>query len=711
MDFLEYLSVQHKIVLNPQQKQAVLTIDGATLLLAVPGSGKTTVIITRLGNMIFNHQIPPEFILNISFSRASARDMKSRFIRLFGPDPDDRVEIRTIHSFCLKVLKECYGAENKVVPKLIEDNFSRIKKLYVEQTKKYIGDEIIKEIIQKISYSTNMLLSPAQIKVISVAGCDFKEIYKQYQEFKEKSGVIDFDDMLRIVYDLFKDRPDYLNRYQEQFRYINLDEAQDTSFLQHEIIRLLAQKYGNIFMVGDEDQSIYGFRAAFPKALLNFEKTYTNATVLKMERNYRSTKSIVNVANKFIKQNKERFDKDMFCENEEGIPINHLDLNDLSEQYSFIVNQIKNMSSDKNLAILYRNNDSAVPLVDTLERAGIHFSIRENTPTFFTHFVTNDILAYIRLAVDGSDIASFEKIYYKLNLGLSKKMLEFVKQNPKGNVFNTLVRFPGMEKTIISNIKSRQTDFENISRMKPLDALRSIETKLGYTSILKGLTKQGYSFETLMQKLNTLKNIAAKTFDNKSFLERIGKLQEIMETYGINESKVTLSTVHSSKGLEFDIVILIDAIDGQFPSSESIRLKDEEEDASLYEEETRLFYVGITRARKELITVSSGKFYGQQIKMSRFIDNLKPRVVQQQQTSYVQDTTGYKPYIRHTKDKATVEKEIRNYKVGTKICHNTFGVGVITSISGETAEIMFNKSGYKRLDLKMCVKAGIITIV
>lgn len=159
MDFLEYLSVQHKIVLNPQQKQAVFTIDDATLLLAVPGSGKTTVIITRLGNMIFNHQIPPELILNISFSRASARDMKSRFIRLFGPDPDDRVEIRTIHSFCLKVLKECYSADNKVVPKLIEDNFSRIKKLYVEQTKKYTGDEIIKEIIQKISYSTNMLLA------------------------------------------------------------------------------------------------------------------------------------------------------------------------------------------------------------------------------------------------------------------------------------------------------------------------------------------------------------------------------------------------------------------------------------------------------------------------------------------------------------------------------------------------------------------------
>jgi DNA helicase-2/ATP-dependent DNA helicase PcrA len=180
MDFLEYLSVQHKIMLNPQQEQAVLTIDGATLLLAVPGSGKTTVIITRLGNMIFNHQIPPELILNISFSRASAHDLKSRFVKLFGPDPDGRVEIRTIHSFCLKVLKECYSAENKVVPKLIEDHFSRIKKLYVEQTKKYIGDEIIKEIIQKISYSTNMLLPLEKVKEIEVAGCDFYGIYNEY---------------------------------------------------------------------------------------------------------------------------------------------------------------------------------------------------------------------------------------------------------------------------------------------------------------------------------------------------------------------------------------------------------------------------------------------------------------------------------------------------------------------------------------------------
>lgn len=712
MDFLEYLNSSHNISLNPQQEQAVLTINGAILLLAVPGSGKTTVIITRLGNMIFKYAIPPENILNITFSRASARDMKHRFSKIFGNSLDDRLEFRTIHSFCLMVLKDYYQTNNMEIPKIIEDNFIIIKKIYIELKKSYVGDEIIKEIIQKISYCTNMLLSNDEIKKIEVAGCDFPEILKQYDEFKFSNKQIDFDDMLRNVYEVFMNYPKYLEKYQDLFQYINLDEAQDTSFLQHEIIRLLAQKYQNLFMVGDEDQSIYGFRAAFPKALLNFQQTYPNATVLKMERNYRSTKSIVNVANKFIKQNKERFDKDMFCENEEGVPINHLDLNDLSEQYSFIVNQIKSMSSEKDLAILYRNNDSAVPLVDTLERAGIHFSIRENTPTFFTHFVTNDILAYIRLAIDGSDIASFEKIYYKLNLGLSKKMLEFVKQYPKSNVFNSVVRFPGMNESIISNVKSRQADFENMSRMKPIDALRTIETKLGYISILKGLAKQGYSLETLMQKLNTLKNIAAKTFDNKSFLERVSKLQEIMETYGINESKVTLSTVHSSKGLEFDIVILIDAIDGQFPSVESIQLKDEEEDASLYEEETRLFYVGITRARKELITVSSAKFYGQQIRMSRFIDNLKPRVVRQQQASYVQDNSGYRPpYTRYTKDKSTVEKEIRNYKVGTTITHNSFGVGVITSMSGVTAEIMFNKSGYKRLDLKMCVKAGIIKSV
>lgn len=697
MDFIEKLKFDHNIILNSQQEQAVMTIKGAILLLAVPGSGKTTVIITRLGNMIFNYSIPPENILNITFSRASAHDMKLRFNRIFGDSLNYRLEFRTIHSFCLMVLKDYYKNENIVIPKLIEDNFTRIKKIFIDLNQTFAGDEIIKDIVQKISYCTNMLISNEEINKVTVAGCDFPKILKLYNDFKASNNQIDFDDMLDIVYNIFKNQPKYLEKYQEMYRYINLDEAQDTSFLQHEIIRLLAQKHNNVFMVGDEDQSIYGFRAAFPKALLNFEKIYKNAIVLKMERNYRSTKNIVLMANQFIKQNKERFDKEMFCENEAGTPIKFIQLTDLNEQYDLIINKIKDEYSKKNIAIIYRNNDSAIPIVDVLEREGINFSIRENTPTFFTHFVTNDVLSFIRLAQNGSDISSFEKIYFKLNLGISKKMIDFIKQSSNRNVFDTLVRYPGLNQAIIKNIKNKKVEFINLSHKKPLEAIQYIEVKMDYNTTLLNISKQGFSHETLLQKMNTLKNVASKTKDLSSFLNRIGQLQELMSSSATGNKDITLSTVHSSKGLEFDIVILIDAIDGQFPSSESINQKNEKNNSLLYEEESRLFYVGITRARYELVIISSDMSCGQNIKKSRFIDFLQNKE---------------KPkYPTTIDDKERTVKDLNCYKVNIDVMHKQFGKGSIVEISGITASIKFSNNRIIKFDLKRCIENDIIKII
>lgn len=692
MEFLEHLRENHNIILNPQQEQAVKTIDGATLLLAVPGSGKTTVIITRLGNMIFNYKIPPENILNITFSKASAQDMKQRFSKIFGDSLKDRLEFRTIHSFCLMVLKEYYRNEKKIEPKLIEDNFIIIKKIYIDLNQTYVGEEIIKDIIQKTSYCTNMLLSNDEIKKIVVAGCDFPEIFRQYNEYKINNNQIDFDDMLYIVYEIFKNNPSYLEKYQDIYRFINLDEAQDTSFLQHEIIRLLAQKYNSIFMVGDEDQSIYGFRAAFPKALLNFEKTYKNAIVLKMERNYRSTKNIVIAANQFIKQNKDRFDKNMFCENEEGVSIKYTQLDDLKEQYSLIISKIKGEYTKKNLAILYRNNDSAVPIVDVLEREGIHFSIRENTPTFFTHFVTNDILSYIKLANNFRDIEAFEKIYFKLNIGISKKIFEYVKQNLIGDVFDSLLRCTDIDEKTAKNIKTRRSDFILLRGFKTFEAISFIEDQLGYSNIIKNISKQGFSLESMVQKLNTLKLIATRYPNQLNFLERIIKLRKILETMGISKSNITLSTVHSSKGLEFDVVYIIDAIDGQFPTTESIKQRDEFNNSSFLEEETRLFYVGITRARSELNIISSNMFHGKSIRRSRFID-------------YLQNN---KMIDSFSEDKDLNKGDFQGIIQGCFILHSTFGVGKVNYISGKTAEVKFENRSTIKLDLKMCLDKKII---
>lgn len=548
-----------------------------------------------------------------------------------------------------------------------------------------------------------MLLSNDEIKKIEVAGCDFPEILKQYDEFKFSNKQIDFDDMLRNVYEVFMNYPKYLEKYQDLFQYINLDEAQDTSFLQHEIIRLLAQKYQNLFMVGDEDQSIYGFRAAFPKALLNFNKTYANSVVLKMERNYRSTKVIVDSANMFIKLNKERINKNMFCENEIGLPINFVELEDLKEQYSHITKKVKTELGYKSIAILYRNNDSAIPLVDIFDRENIQFSIRENIPTFFTHFVTNDILSFIRLANNFGDVAAFERIYYRLNINLSKKMLEYVKQNSNGDVFETLKKFPELSSVTIKSIEEKKLNFNSLKCLNPTDAISYIEHDLNYNSVIKNLSKQGFSNETLMQKLNTLKIIASNFKDQISFIDRVYKLKDIMENIGINNSKITLSTVHSSKGLEFDMVFIIDAIDGQFPTSESIRQKIELKNSSQFEEETRLFYVGITRARKELTIFISNKLHGQKIRKSRFIDRLQ----------FNKDIDfldiNYNNFSNNmNRSQGTYNDVLKDYKQGDYIVHTTFGNGEIVKISGKTAEVQFKNNRIMKFDLKLCIEKGII---
>ncbi len=705
MKFIEELKTNHNMILNPQQEQAVLAIEGATLLLAVPGSGKTTVIIARIENMIDNHNINPEQILTLTFSVAAANDMQNRFLNIFGHVYEKRLQFKTIHSFCYGVIKDYERFENRRAFKVLENNSLVIKNIYLELTQEYIGEDIIKEIAQKIGYCKNMMLSKEEIEKITLPDCDFNEIYKAYEEYKKANQLMDYDDMLNYAYIILNKYPDIINKYQNQYKYIDVDEAQDTSFIQHKIIELLAQKCGNIFMVGDEDQSIYGFRAAFPKALLDFKDTYSNANVLLMERNYRSTKKIVEASNHFIKQNTDRYSKNMFCENDEGIEIKQTHLKDLNKQYSYIADLINNIDKDKDkdkdkgkgksIAILYRNNDSAVPIVDILENENIAFSIRENNPTFFSHFVTNDILYFMRLAQDNSDIEAFEKIYYKLNCNISKNMLEFIKRYFTNNVFETLLEYPDLKGRTAEKIKKMQVDFHYLKEMKPFRGIEYIENEMGYSKNLNNLAKKGYAKENLVQKLNTLKSIASNRNNFDDFSSRLIQLKEIMQNSGIKKNAVTLSTVHSSKGLEFDKVILVDLIDDQFPTKESIKQKVGLNNKGLFEEETRLFYVGITRARKELEIITANRLNEHPIKISRFVRYLIP-----------------KPKEENGKGNSPLpEGVLKDYIIGKKINHKTFGEGLIISTNDEIIDVQFEYHGVKKLSLALCLGYEIISKV
>lgn len=706
MEFSEKLREEHNIILNPQQEKAVFTIEGANLLLAVPGSGKTTVIILRIGNMLCNHGINPEKILALTFSVAAANDMKMRFLSIFGKKYINKLSFKTIHSFSYQVIKEYERLKNTKAFDVCENNSNIIKQIYLELNNEYIGEDILRELARKISYCKNMMFKNSEIDGVSVAGCDFGDIYRAYESYKLENRLMDYDDMLTYSYHILRQNKSILDDIKSRFKYFNVDEAQDISKIQHEIIRLLVGDEGNVFMVGDEDQSIYGFRGANPKALLDFKKTYLNSEVMFMQQNYRSTRNIVEAADRFIRQNKSRYDKSMFCVNDEGAKIQRINLTDLGKQYEYIAELIKKDKTEKNKAgntgnnsigILFRNNESVIPIIDVLLRENIAFSIRENKLGFFSNFILEDIKAYLSFSRDFGDIDAFERIYFKLDCYISKQMFDYVRENYKGNVFNTLLDYPGLYDSNIKMILKRRDDFLKLRSLKADEAIGFIERDMGYLDSINSLAGKGFIRESLLQKLSVLRCIGVSLGKDCVPLDIFSRLEVIDEFMGSSDNSgadvsVTLSTVHSSKGLEFDRVIMVDLLEGQFPSAESVRLRDEG-DLSLYEEEVRLFYVAVTRAREDLLLLCSNVSDGRLVRVSRFVGELLAAPV---------DMVG--------KGLDVVAVSMSGFIAGARVVHNRFGVGVVLDRVGDLVVVDFVSDGVKRLLLEDCVRKGYLEL-
>lgn len=705
MELLDKLSEEHNIVLNPQQEKAVFTIEGANLLLAVPGSGKTTVIILRIGNMIFNHGINPEEILALTFSVAAANDMKKRFFYIFGKKYSNKLSFKTIHSFSYQVIREYERLKNTRAFDVCENNSNIIKQLYLKLNNEYIGEDILREIARKISYCKNMMFKKAEIDCVEVAGCDFGEIYRAYEAYKIDNRLMDYDDLLTYSYHILRQNKSILDGFKCRFKYFNIDEAQDISMIQHEIIRLLVGSEGNVFMVGDEDQSIYGFRGANPRALLDFKKTYLNAEVMFMQQNYRSTRNFVESADRFIRQNKSRYDKSMFCINDEGAKIQRINLADLRKQYEYITELIKKEMVERkkigknSIGILFRNNESVIPIIDVLLRENIAFSVRENKLGFFSHFILEDIKAFLCFSRDFGDIDAFERIYFKLDCYISKQMFDYVKENFKGNVFNTLLDFPGLYDSNIKMILKRRDDFLKLRSMKADEAIGFIEREMGYLDNINSMSGRGFVRESLLQKLSVLRNIGAslgKGYVPLDIFSRLDVIEAVMGssvTYDSDVS-VTLSTVHSSKGLEFDRVIMVDLLEGQFPSAESVRLRDDG-DLSLYEEEVRLFYVAVTRARRELMLLCSNVSDGRLVRVSRFVGELLAGPVDE---------------LGSGKGLDNVAETMSGFVAGAEVVHNSFGAGVVLDRVCDLLVVDFISAGIKRLLLEDCVRKGYLEL-
>lgn len=615
MDYHTFCQKFNICGLNEQQEAAVRRVNGATLLLAVPGSGKTTVIVARTGYLMYVAGVKPENILTITYTRAAAKEMKERFIKKFAPE---RIPaFSTINSFCLSVINTCAKEKYIHVPKLVPNNESIVRAIAAKMLPEYPSDSQVRSLAQKVCKVKNKLMTFQEIEAIEENSLDFSAFYQAYKLYMSEHDLMDFDDQLLMANDLLDEYPDILQRAHEKFRYVSVDEAQDTSYVQHLIVQKLVGRNGNIFMVGDEDQSIYGFRGAYPAALLDFQSNYNEPCILRMETNYRSDRNIVSAANQFIKLNTRRLDKNMRAQSQKDGAIVVTCIDHMERQAELLLERIRNQKPDKSLAILYRNNDSAIPLINLLQMNGIQVQTRDATGTFMTNYVIRDLLDFMLLALNPADTTAFGHLYYKMGLYMkgvtAKRIIEAVEEGECRNVFSAAMKFAG-GKGYAWKIECLPRDFSDLAKKKPAEAIDYILFMLDYWS--NWLTKKidaGASEQFISLRISILKMVAEKYSTIPDFL---AALKNITEYKGCEDSNVTVTTIHSSKGLEFDKVILIDMVSGIIPGDSDDR--DAEDD----EEDARAFYVGATRARHELEIITCRKMYQEKLEVSEFVPRL-----------------------------------------------------------------------------------------
>lgn len=699
-----------QIKLNKQQLEAVQAVDCPTLLLAVPGSGKTTVLVTRLGYMIYCLGIEPERILTVTYTVAATNDMRERFISIFGGELAGRLEFRTINGICAKIIGYYGKCVGRKAFDLVTDEGYKTKLLsaiYVKLLDQYPTENDLKNISTQITYIKNMMLSKEEIEKLGQEDeIPLFNIYQEYCSEMRRQSLMDYDDQMVYALTMLKTAPTVLAHFQEIYQYICVDEAQDTSKIQHEIIALLGKKYENIFMVGDEDQSIYGFRAAYPEALLSFEQNHANAKVLLMEENFRSNAKIVEAADRFIQKNELRHKKRMNASREPGEDIQNIQLKSRRAQYTYLMKAAENCETET--AVLYRDNESILPVVDLLERKEIPYRIKNADLTFFSHRVVIDIENIIQFAADQTDTELFMQIYYKIGTYMSRRVaLEAcrISQEKNISVLEVALHFVEMPAGTQKSVKEMQTHMEGLLKENADNAIYRITHFMGYNDYLE-------RSHIKASKVQIIQALAGNETSALRLVERLGELKQIISKKIYDpHCKFILSTIHSSKGLEYDRVYLMDAKDGIFPENViKNRQRASKEELKIYEEERRLYYVGVTRAKNNLCIFTfkdestfSSELLGLNMNIKTVKTQKKPaRKKVLSQTSVLQG----KQKKRIVTESEYLDKlgEIRNTG---KVKHKLYGRGKVRSVSGDTMEIEF-ESKTTKCKLKVMMENGLI---
>lgn len=679
MDYIEKL--------NNEQKKAATFKDGPCLVIAGAGSGKTKVLTTRIANLIENG-VKPYNILAITFTNKAAGEMRERVNNIINAHD---AFIGTFHSFGLKIIRENSALFNLTSAFTLidtEDQTSIIKKIMkdINITDKMISPAFIKS---KISFIKNNMLSDSEIAnfLISENEKIAVKIYYEYEKILKRNNTLDFDDLLKKPVELFNSNKEVLEKYQDKFKYILIDEYQDTNEVQYKLVKLLSKKYLNLFVVGDPSQSIYAFRGANYQNILNFEKDFKGCTVIKLPQNYRSTQTILDAANEVISHNKQRKDLDLFSDLGQGVKIKYIRTFNDSMENKRVVDEIQKLYEEgynrKDMAIFYRTNAQSRSIEDALVKANIPYKVFGSF-YFYKRKEIKDLLAYLKLIANPSDDVSLERVINEPKRKIGDKTIENLREKARSlniSMFEAIDSGKELEfKNLILNLIeiSKDTSITGLID-KTLELSKMKETYENDKSL-----ESDIRLENLMEFRSVSETYEKETgnVNLSDFLMEVSLVSDAAE-YSADADAVTLMTVHSAKGLEFKVVFIIGLEENIMPISKA--LYDDEE----LEEERRLMYVAITRAKEKLYLLNAGRrmLYGnmQMNPPSRFISEISDNLLDKEETK--NEMQSLKTKLLYSDDNTSGEE----FKNGDIVTHLTFGKGVVVSVDDKFITIAFHQ--------------------
>lgn len=664
------------MTLSEAQKEAITHKQGPMLVLAGPGSGKTLVITKRTQHLIEEYGINPARILVITFTKAAAEEMKERFIKLME-GKNLGVNFGTFHAVFFKILRYAYNYNASNI--ISDEQKYRYYKELIDELEIEIEDE--KEFIEGISSEISLVKSEKMdINNYYSMNCsedNFAKLYAGYEKKLRKANLIDFDDMLLLCYELLVARPDILALWQHKYEYILIDEFQDINKIQYDIIRLLAKPQDNLFIVGDDDQSIYRFRGAKPEIMLNFSKDYPKAKQVLLNYNYRSKGKIVSAALRVVKNNSKRYEKEITTIHEDGDEVEIKVAADLPEENKMVLELIheyhKKGYAYSQIAILYRTNTQPGALVEKLMEYNIPFRMRDAIPNIYEHWITKNILAYIKIAMGSRDRSLFLEIINRPKRYISRDCFG----NPVVDL-NRVKEYYSDRSYVIERIEKLEYDLALLKKTNPFAAITYIRRAIGYDDYLREYAD--FRRMKVDELYDILSELQENSRDFKTYEEWFAHMEAYQEELKrqVEQRKnksydgVSLSTFHASKGLEYDVVIIIDANEGITPHRKALLLED-------MEEERRMFYVAMTRAKQRVHIFSVKERFHKELAFSRFVGEI------------------------------LIDRDL--LVKGAKVVHKMYGEGVVIENRDGKLSVKFDKIFLpKTLDVEFCIRGQLIEL-